>query len=74
MVELPTDESRDLSEQFIFPQQDLWVPVAVVNRNVHILPGVPLLCEYRVPPSTEDHLPRTPLHLWGLLYPREKQG
>lgn len=45
MVELPTDESRDLSEQFIFPKEDLWVPVAVVNRNVHILPGVPLLCE-----------------------------
>ncbi|PKK54487.1 hypothetical protein CI102_1116 [Trichoderma harzianum] len=43
MVELPTDESRDLSEQFIFPKEDLWVPVAVVNRNVHILPGVPLL-------------------------------
>lgn len=46
MVYLPTDESRPLSEQFIFPQEDMWVPVSVVNRNVHILPGVPLLCEF----------------------------
>lgn len=45
MVEMPTDESRDLGEQFIFPHDDLWVPVAVVNENVHILPGVPRLCE-----------------------------
>ncbi|KAM4057026.1 putative molybdopterin binding domain-containing protein [Hirsutella rhossiliensis] len=43
MVELPTDESRDLGEQFIFPHDDLWVPVAVVNGNIHILPGVPRL-------------------------------
>ncbi|KJZ77911.1 hypothetical protein HIM_02548 [Hirsutella minnesotensis 3608] len=43
MVELPTDESRDLSEQFLFPHEDVWVPVAVVNGNVHILPGVPRL-------------------------------
>lgn len=46
MVDLPTDESRDLGEQVIFPHEDLWVPVAVVNRNVHILPGVPLLCKW----------------------------
>lgn len=44
MVKLPTDESRDLTEQFIFPHEDLWVPVAVVNGNIHILPGVPRLC------------------------------
>lgn len=43
MVELPTDESRDLSKQVIFPREDLWVPVAVVNSNIHILPGVPTL-------------------------------
>lgn len=46
MVELPTDESRDLSKQFIFPHEELWVPVSVVNGNVHILPGVPKLCEW----------------------------
>lgn len=44
MVELPTDESRDLKQQFIFPHDDMWVPIAVVNGNVHILPGVPRLC------------------------------
>jgi hypothetical protein len=46
MVELPTDESRDLDKQALFPRDDLWVPVAVVNGNVHILPGVPRLCEF----------------------------
>lgn len=46
MVELPTDASRPLEEQFLFPCKDLWVPVAVVNGNVHILPGVPKLCRW----------------------------
>lgn len=45
MVELPTDESRDLSKQFIFPHEDMWVPINVVNGNIHILPGVPRLCK-----------------------------
>lgn len=45
MVELPTDASRPLEEQFLFPCKELWVPVAVVNGNVHILPGVPRLCK-----------------------------
>ncbi|PHH84152.1 hypothetical protein CDD83_2397 [Cordyceps sp. RAO-2017] len=43
MVQLPTDESRDPGEQVVFPDAELWVPVAVVNGNVHILPGVPKL-------------------------------
>ncbi|KAF4456993.1 FAD synthetase-like protein [Fusarium austroafricanum] len=43
MAELPTDESRDLKSQAIFPHEDLWVPVSVVNGNIHILPGVPRL-------------------------------
>ncbi|KAK4226188.1 MoaB/Mog domain-containing protein [Podospora fimiseda] len=43
MVELPTDSTKPLEEQFIFPCTDLWVPVAVVNGNIHILPGVPKL-------------------------------
>lgn len=47
MVELPTDESRDLADQFLFPHEELWVPVSVVNRNIHILPGVPLLCKLK---------------------------
>jgi molybdopterin-biosynthesis enzyme MoeA-like protein len=45
MVELPTDGSRDLDKQFLFPREDLWVPVAVANGNVHILPGIPRLCK-----------------------------
>lgn len=45
MIELPTDSSRDLSKQAVFPQEDLWVPVSVVNGNIHILPGVPRLFE-----------------------------
>lgn len=45
MVELPTDKTQDLSKQFIFPCKELWVPVVVVNGNIHILPGVPRLFE-----------------------------
>lgn len=47
MAELPTDKNRDLEKQALFPCEELgmWVPVAVVNGNVHILPGVPRLCE-----------------------------
>ncbi|KAJ6258979.1 hypothetical protein Dda_5874 [Drechslerella dactyloides] len=26
-----------------YPSADLWVPIAIVNDNVHILPGIPLL-------------------------------
>lgn len=46
MVYLPTDESRPLTDQFLFTSEDLWVPVSVVNGNIHILPGIPRLCEY----------------------------
>ncbi|KAM7203527.1 putative molybdenum cofactor synthesis domain containing protein [Rhypophila sp. PSN 637] len=43
MAELPTDKDRDHNKQFLFPceDQEMWVPVAVVNGNIHILPGVP---------------------------------
>ncbi|KAM3440669.1 hypothetical protein NHJ13734_003198 [Beauveria thailandica] len=43
MVYLPTDESRPLTDQFLFTSEELWVPVSVVNGNVHILPGIPRL-------------------------------
>jgi molybdopterin-biosynthesis enzyme MoeA-like protein len=43
MIELPLDSSRPLAEQVVFPADDLWVPVCIVNGNVHILPGVPRL-------------------------------
>jgi len=45
MIELLTDESRDMKMQVLFPQEQLWVPVSVVNGNVHILPGIPRLFE-----------------------------
>ncbi|KAI1416898.1 molybdopterin binding domain-containing protein [Hypoxylon sp. FL1857] len=45
MVQLPIDESRDLAKQALFPRDDLWVPVSVVNGNIHILPGVPRIFE-----------------------------
>ncbi|KAI4866790.1 Molybdopterin binding protein [Hypoxylon rubiginosum] len=45
MVRLPIDESRDLAKQALFPRDDLWVPISVVNGNIHILPGVPRLFE-----------------------------
>lgn len=45
MVELPFDESKDLSAQAVFVADDLWVPLAIVNENVHILPGVPRIFE-----------------------------
>ena len=53
MVRLPTDESRDLAAQALFVRDDLWVPIAVINGNIHVLPGVPSLCtlsqpEYRL--------------------------
>jgi molybdopterin-biosynthesis enzyme MoeA-like protein len=43
MVELPLDESRSFADQAIFTADDLWVPLSIVNGNVHILPGVPRL-------------------------------
>jgi hypothetical protein len=46
MVELPVDESKDMEKQVLFPRDELWVPVSVVNGNIHILPGVPRLCKH----------------------------
>jgi len=45
MVELPLDESRNIDDQALFVQEELWVPISVVNGNIHILPGVPRLFE-----------------------------
>lgn len=45
MVELPFDPKLPAESQAVFVADDLWVPVAVVNGNVHILPGVPRLFE-----------------------------
>jgi len=45
MIRLPIDESRPQEEQVFFVRDDLWVPISVVNGNIHILPGVPRLFE-----------------------------
>ena len=45
MLRLPVDAARPAAEQVLFVKDDLWVPVAVVNGNVHVLPGVPRLFE-----------------------------
>ncbi|KAL8718797.1 MAG: hypothetical protein Q9225_004107 [Loekoesia sp. 1 TL-2023] len=43
MVRLPIDESRDDKSQVLFVDENLWVPISVVNGNIHILPGIPRL-------------------------------
>ncbi|KAF4944020.1 hypothetical protein FSARC_14789 [Fusarium sarcochroum] len=58
MAELPTDDSRDLKKQALFPHDDLWVPVAVVNGNIHILPGIPRLFQRLVEGLKPHILPR----------------
>lgn len=63
MVELPTEDAIPLEKQFIFPREDLWVPVAVVNGNIHILPGVPRLCK-----SFPSYRTETTLFGWGAQY------
>ncbi|KAL9096276.1 MAG: hypothetical protein Q9163_006446 [Psora crenata] len=43
MIRLPIDTSRSEEGQVLFVDDGLWVPISVVNGNVHILPGVPRL-------------------------------
>ncbi|KAL8804148.1 MAG: hypothetical protein Q9223_005884 [Gallowayella weberi] len=43
MARLPIDESRDEKSQVLFVDESLWVPISVVNGNIHILPGIPRL-------------------------------
>ena len=43
MIRLPIDETRDEKSQALFVDEKLWVPINVVNGNIHILPGVPRL-------------------------------
>ena len=45
MAQLPTDPKLSEEEQVIYVKEDLWVPMSVVNGNIHILPGVPRLFE-----------------------------
>ena len=43
MIRLPIDTSRSEEGQVLFVNEELWVPISVVNGNVHVLPGVPRL-------------------------------
>lgn len=45
MIRLPMDTSRSEEGQVLFVDDSLWVPISVVNGNIHILPGVPRLFE-----------------------------
>lgn len=45
MAELPWDPNKSDDEQIVFVNDKLWVPISVVNDNIHILPGVPRLFE-----------------------------
>ncbi|KAK5115627.1 hypothetical protein LTR85_009798 [Meristemomyces frigidus] len=45
MIELPYDKNLPDEDQVIFTAEDLWVPINVVNGNIHILPGIPRLFE-----------------------------
>jgi molybdenum cofactor synthesis domain-containing protein len=58
MVILPWDEKVASEQQVVFTAEDLWVPVAVVNGNVHILPGVPRLFERMLTGLKPSLLPR----------------
>ena len=43
MIRLPLDPTRSDADQVLFVDEKLWVPINVVNGNIHILPGVPRL-------------------------------
>ncbi|KAF1938224.1 Molybdopterin binding protein [Clathrospora elynae] len=58
MVELPIDDATPDEDQVIFISDALWVPVSVVNGNVHILPGVPRLFEALLDGLKPHILPR----------------
>lgn len=45
MIQLPYDDKLPDDQQVIFVDEELWVPVNVVNGNIHILPGIPRLFE-----------------------------
>lgn len=58
MIILPIDESRDIKDQVLFVDETLWVPINVVNGNIHILPGVPRLFEKLIDGMKPLLLPR----------------
>lgn len=58
MAQLPWDTNKTEVEQVVFVNESLWVPISVVNGNIHILPGVPRLFEALLNGMREVLLPR----------------
>jgi len=58
MIELPLDDSKPYEDQVVYVDENLWVPVSVVNGNVHILPGVPRLFQQMLDGLKPRLLPR----------------
>lgn len=58
MIELPYDKNLPDEEQVIFASEDLWVPISVVNGNIHIFPGIPRLFEKMLTGLKPRLLPR----------------
>lgn len=58
MIRLPIDPERDQESQVLFVDDSLWVPINVVNGNIHILPGVPRLFENLLDGLKRRLLPR----------------
>lgn len=58
MMELPYDKNLPDEDQVVFVADDLWVPINVVNGNIHILPGIPRLFEKMLTGLKPRLLPR----------------
>ncbi|KAK3707493.1 hypothetical protein LTR37_012135 [Vermiconidia calcicola] len=58
MIELPYDKNIPDNEQVVFAAEDLWVPISIVNGNIHIFPGIPRLFEKMLTGLKPSLLPR----------------
>jgi molybdopterin-biosynthesis enzyme MoeA-like protein len=58
MIQLPYDKTLPDEDQVLFVSEDLWVPINVVNGNIHILPGIPRLFERMLDGLKPRLLPR----------------
>lgn len=58
MVQLPYDKNLPDEDQVVFTADDLWVPINVINGNIHVLPGIPRLFEKMLTGLKPSLLPR----------------
>ncbi|TPX68033.1 hypothetical protein SpCBS45565_g03333 [Spizellomyces sp. 'palustris'] len=56
MALLPVDPNGEERARVVFPSTQLWVPLVIVNENVHILPGVPKLFRILIDRYFETHV------------------